>query len=53
MAALAQEVARSAPELKIAFEQGLQELLSAKDAGREEAIFQVAAMVGGIVLARG
>ena len=52
MAALAQEVARSKPELKSAFEQGLEEILSARGGGRKEAIFQAAAMVGGIVLAR-
>ena len=52
MAALAQEVARSSPELKIAFEQGLQEILSAKAGDRKEAIFQTAAMIGGVVLAR-
>jgi TetR/AcrR family transcriptional repressor of nem operon len=38
MAALAQEVARSTPELKAAFERG-------------EAIFQSAALIGGVVLA--
>lgn len=52
MAALAQEVARSKPELKAAFEQGLEEILSAKGGDRKEAIFQSAAMIGGIVLAR-
>jgi TetR/AcrR family transcriptional repressor of nem operon len=51
MAALSQEVARSTPELKAAFERGLEEILS--EAGdRKEAIFQAAAMIGGIVLAR-
>jgi TetR/AcrR family transcriptional repressor of nem operon len=51
MAALGQEVARSTPELKTAFERGLEEILS--EAGdRKEAIFQAAAMIGGIVLAR-
>jgi TetR/AcrR family transcriptional repressor of nem operon len=52
MAALAQEVARSNPELKAAFEQGLEEILSAKHGDRKEAIFRVAAMMGGVVLAR-
>jgi len=52
MAALASEVARSTPELKAAFEQGLEDILSAKGRDRKEAIFQAAAMMGGIVLAR-
>jgi len=52
MAALGQEVARSAPELKAAFERGLEEILSAGAEDRKEAIFQAAAMVGGMVLAR-
>ena len=52
MAALAQEVARSTPELKAAFEQGLQEILPAIGGERKEAIFSVAAMIGGVVLAR-
>jgi TetR/AcrR family transcriptional regulator, transcriptional repressor for nem operon len=52
MAALAQEVARSTPELKAAFEQGLENILSAKRGDRKEAIFRVAAMMGGVVLAR-
>jgi TetR/AcrR family transcriptional regulator, transcriptional repressor for nem operon len=52
MAALAQEVARSTPELKAAFEQGLENLLSARGADRKEAIFWTAAMMGGVVLAR-
>ena len=52
MASLAQEVARSTPEIKEAFESGLQEILSAKGGDRKEAIFQSAAMIGGIVLAR-
>ena len=51
MAALSQEVARS-PELKAAFEQGLEDILSARDGNRKEAIFQTAAMIGAIVLAR-
>jgi TetR/AcrR family transcriptional repressor of nem operon len=52
MAALGPEVARSAPELKAAFEQGLENILSAKGGDRKEAIFQTAAKLGGIVLAR-
>ena len=52
MAALAQEVARSSPETKAAFERGLREILSAKGEDRKEAIFESAAMIGGIVLAR-
>ncbi len=52
MAALAQEVARSTPELKAAFEQGLQEILPAIGGERKEAIFCAGAMIGGVVLAR-
>jgi TetR/AcrR family transcriptional repressor of nem operon len=52
MAALAQEVARSTPELKTAFEQGLENILSAEGEDRKEAIFHVATMIGGVVLAR-
>ncbi len=52
MAALAQEVARSTPELKAAFEQGFENILSAQGGDRKEAIFQAAAMIGGVVLAR-
>jgi TetR/AcrR family transcriptional regulator, transcriptional repressor for nem operon len=52
MAVLAQEVARSTPELKAAFEQGLENFLSAEGEDRKKAIFQVAAMIGGVVLAR-
>lgn len=52
MAALAEEVARSTPELKAAFEQGLENMLSAEGGDRKEAIFLVAAMIGGLVLAR-
>lgn len=52
MAALAQEVARSTPELKAAFEQGLENFVSAKHGGRKEAISWLAAMIGGVVLAR-
>jgi TetR/AcrR family transcriptional repressor of nem operon len=51
-AALAQEVARSTPELKAAFEQGFEEILSASGGNRKEAIFRAAAMMGGVVLAR-
>ena len=52
MAALGQEVARSAPELKAAFERGLEEILSAEGGDRKDAIFQTAALLGGVVLAR-
>ena len=52
MAALAQEVARSAPEIKTALEQGLEEILSVRGGHRKEAIFRAAAMIGGVVLAR-
>jgi TetR/AcrR family transcriptional repressor of nem operon len=52
MAALAQQVARSTPELKTAFEQGFEEILSAGGGDRKEAIFQTAALLGGVVLAR-
>ena len=52
MATLAPEVARSTPELKAAFERGFEEILSASGGDRTERIFQTAALVGGIVLAR-
>ena len=52
MAALGQEVARSTPELKAAFEQGLEDILTAEGGDRKEAIFETAAMLGGVVLAR-
>ena len=52
MVALAQEVARSTPELKTAFEQGLEDIRSARGGDRNEAIFQAAAMIGGVVLSR-
>jgi TetR/AcrR family transcriptional regulator, transcriptional repressor for nem operon len=52
MAALGPEVARSAPELKAAFEQGFENILSAKGGNRNDAIFRTAAMMGGVVLAR-
>jgi len=43
---------RSPPELKAAFGEELENILSAKVGDRKEAIFRVAAMIGGIVLAR-
>lgn len=52
MASLAQEVARSKPELKAAFEKGFEEFLSARGGDRKDAIFQTAALLGGVVLAR-
>jgi TetR/AcrR family transcriptional regulator, transcriptional repressor for nem operon len=52
MAALGQEIARSTPELKAAFERGLEEILAAGGGDRKNAIFQTAALVGGVVLAR-
>ena len=52
MAALAQEVARSTPEVKNAFGAGLEEILTAKGGDRKEAIFQTAAFVAAIALAR-
>jgi TetR/AcrR family transcriptional repressor of nem operon len=52
MAALAQEVARSTPELKAALEQGFEEIISADGGDRKDAIFRLAAMMGGVVLAR-
>jgi len=52
MAALGQEVARSAPELKAAFERGLGEILSAEAGDRKQAIFRTAALLGGVVLGR-
>ena len=52
MASLAQEVARSTPEIKTAFGAGLEEILSAKSGDRKEAIFQTAALVGALTLAR-
>jgi TetR/AcrR family transcriptional regulator, transcriptional repressor for nem operon len=52
MAALGQEIARSTPELKAAFELGLEEILSAGGGDRKNAIFQTAALVGAVVLAR-
>ena len=42
----------STPELKAAFEQGLEDILSARGGDRNEAIFQTAAKIGAIVLAR-
>ena len=52
MAALAQEVARSTPEIKTAFEAGLEKILSARGGSRKEAIFRTATLVGAVVLAR-
>jgi len=52
MAALAQEVGRSNSELKASFEQGLEQILSAEGGDRKDAIFQTAALLGGVVLAR-
>ena len=52
MAALGPEVARSTPELKAAFERGLEEILSARGGDRNEAIFQTATKIGAIILAR-
>ena len=52
MAALAQEVARSTPELKAALERGFEEIISAGGGDRKDAIFRLAAMMGGVVLAR-
>ena len=52
MAALGPEVARSTPELKEAFEQGLEDILSARGGDRSKAIFQTAAEMGAIILAR-
>jgi TetR/AcrR family transcriptional regulator, transcriptional repressor for nem operon len=52
MAALGSEVARSTPELKAAFESGLEEILAASGGDRKEAIFRTAALLGGVVLAR-
>ena len=52
MAALAQEVARSTPELKAAFERGFEEILATRGGDRKEAIFQSAALIGGVVPAR-
>jgi TetR/AcrR family transcriptional regulator, transcriptional repressor for nem operon len=52
MAALGPEVARSTTEMKTVFEQGLEEILTAQGGDRKEAIFQTAATLGGLVLAR-
>src|ERR1700745_2426994 len=50
MAALAQEVARSTPEIKAALDQGFEEILSATGGDRKEDIFRAAAPLGGVVL---
>ncbi len=52
MAALAQEVARSEPAVKAAFERGFEEILSAAGGDRKEAIVQTATLLGAIALAR-
>jgi TetR/AcrR family transcriptional repressor of nem operon len=52
MAALAPEIARASPELKEALERGLEEIVSAAGGDRAEVIFQTAALLGGVVLAR-
>ena len=52
MAALGPEVARSAPELKSAFEQGFEDIVCARGGDRKEAIFETAAKIGAVVLAR-
>jgi TetR/AcrR family transcriptional regulator, transcriptional repressor for nem operon len=52
MATVGQEIARSTPEVKAAFERGLEEILSAQGGDRKDAIFQTAALLGGVVLAR-
>ena len=52
MASLSQEVARSTPGLKAAFEQGFEQIIAANGGDRKEAIFQTAALLGGVVLAR-
>jgi len=52
MAVLGPEVARSTPEMKTEFERGLEDILAAYGGDRSEAIFQTAALLGGVVLAR-
>lgn len=52
MAALAQEVTRSTPELKNTFEKGLEKILAEGGQERRETIFETAALLAGIVLAR-
>lgn len=47
-----QEVARSMPGLKKAFERGLEEILAAGGGDRKKAILQTAASLGSVVLAR-
>jgi TetR/AcrR family transcriptional regulator, transcriptional repressor for nem operon len=51
MAALAQEVARSTPEIKAALEQGFEKIPSLRGGDRKEANFRAASMIGGVVLA--
>jgi hypothetical protein len=45
-------VARSTPEIKAALGQGFEEIISAGGGNRKDAIFRLAAMMGGVVLAR-
>ena len=52
MAALGEAVARSTPEIKEAFGRGLEVILSASSEDRKVAIFETAALLGGVVLAR-
>jgi TetR/AcrR family transcriptional repressor of nem operon len=52
MAALAPEVARSTPELRAAFQRGVEEILSVNGGDRKDALFRMAALLGGVVLAR-
>jgi len=52
MSALGAEVARSSTELKAAFEEGFEKIISASGGDREEAMFRLATMIGGVVLAR-
>lgn len=52
IAALGPDVARSTSDLKATFEKGLEEIFATSGADRKEAIFQTAALLGGVVLAR-
>jgi TetR/AcrR family transcriptional regulator, transcriptional repressor for nem operon len=52
MAALSEEVSRATPQIKTAFEKGLEELLAARGDDRKGAIFQTAALLGAVTLAR-